>query len=192
MKKITTEELCKVTTEGLILQGCGGKPQEWLDGINEMLTESEILQNGSKFTEVSIFEHDGATNLLFDMENVDLNIGKLAMWRIHTHEKFGGKWLSDYTQNRFNVEMGKGTGLSPKPDCPLIGADGNVFNLMGIASKTLNRAGQQEQAKIMCERIRNSGSYGDALNILGEYVNITSVDDMDQAEPAQGFTMKGY
>ena len=44
----------------------------------------------------------------------------------------------------------------------------------------------------MCERIRNSGSYGDALNILGEYVNITSVDDMEQSEPTQGFTMKGY
>ncbi len=24
-----------------------------------------------------------------------------------------------------------------KPDCPLIGQDGNVFNLIGIASRTL-------------------------------------------------------
>ena len=111
MKKITTEELCKITTEGLILQGCGGEPQEWLDGINEMFTESEILQNGSKFTEVSIFEHDGTTNLLFDMENVDLNIGKLAMWRIHTHEKFGGTWASDYLPNRFGVEMGNASDM---------------------------------------------------------------------------------
>ena len=192
MKKITTNELCKVTTEGLVLQGCGGEPQEWLDGINKMLTEADILQNGAKFTEVSIFEHEGLTNLLFNMENVDLHMGKFAIWRLGTHEQFGGKWLSDYLPNRFGVEVGEASEPSQKPDCALIGADGNVFNLMGIASKTLNRAGQQEQAKIMCERIRNSGSYGDALNILGEYVNITSVDDMEQAEPAQGFTMKGY
>ena len=33
--------------EGLILQGCGGNAQKWLDGINEMLTEAGILQNGS-------------------------------------------------------------------------------------------------------------------------------------------------
>ena len=68
MKKITTNEICKVTTEGLVLQGCGGEPQEWLDGINKMLTEADILQNGAKFTEVSIFEHEGLTNLLFNME----------------------------------------------------------------------------------------------------------------------------
>ena len=28
---------------------------------------------------------------------------------------------------------------SKKPDCPLIGADGNIFNLIGIASRTLRR-----------------------------------------------------
>ena len=25
-----------------------------------------------------------------------------------------------------------------KPDCPLIGEDGNIFNLVGIAARTLN------------------------------------------------------
>ena len=120
MNKITKEELCNITIEGLLFQGCGGEPQEWLDGINNMLTESEILQNGSMFTEVSIFEHNGMTNLLFNMENVDLDIGKLAMWRIGTHERFGGKWLSDYTQNQFGVEMGAGmessSELTPEPN----------------------------------------------------------------------------
>ncbi len=28
--------------------------------------------------------------------------------------------------------------INPKPDCPLIGQDGNIFNLVGIAAKTLN------------------------------------------------------
>ena len=36
-----------------------------------------------------------------------------------------------------------------KPDCPLIGADGNIFNLLGIASRTLREHGLKEQASII-------------------------------------------
>lgn len=64
-----------------------------------------------------------------------------------------------------------------KPDCPLIGQDGNIFNLIGIASRTLRQHGQAEQAKEMTERIYASGSYSEALSIIGEYVTITSVND---------------
>ncbi len=66
-----------------------------------------------------------------------------------------------------------------KPNCPLIGADGNIFNLVGIASRTLRRNGQNEQAKEMQSRVFSSGSYDEALCIIGEYVNIVSVDDVD-------------
>ena len=34
-------------SDGLVLQGCGGDLKEWVDGINDMLTESGILQNES-------------------------------------------------------------------------------------------------------------------------------------------------
>lgn len=64
-----------------------------------------------------------------------------------------------------------------KPDCPLIGQDGNIFNLMGIASRTLRENGLEDRAKEMCVRIRESGDYYEALGVIGEYVNITSVDD---------------
>ena len=41
IKKITTEELRRMEDqEGLILQGCVGSLDEWVDGINDMLTES--------------------------------------------------------------------------------------------------------------------------------------------------------
>ena len=33
--------------DGLILQGCGGDAQEWVDGINEMFTEAGILKDGA-------------------------------------------------------------------------------------------------------------------------------------------------
>lgn len=39
-----------------------------------------------------------------------------------------------------------------KPDYPLIGQDGNIFNLMGIASRTLKQNGLADQAKKMCDR----------------------------------------
>lgn len=51
--------------EGLILQGCGGEPKEWVDGINQMLTEEEILLEGTEFQEVSVFEHDGQVCILY-------------------------------------------------------------------------------------------------------------------------------
>ncbi len=71
---------------------------------------------------------------------------------------------------------------NPKPDCPLIGQDGNIFNLVGIAAKTLKRNGLSEQASEMKSRVLNSGSYEEALGILGEYVNITSVDEPNDDE----------
>ena len=67
--------------------------------------------------------------------------------------------------------------MSKKPKCPLIGQDGNIFNLMGIASKTLKRNGMSNDAKEMCDRITSSGSYDEALSIIDEYVEITSADD---------------
>lgn len=67
--------------------------------------------------------------------------------------------------------------MSKKPKCPLIGQNGNIFNLMGIASKTLKRNGMVDEAKEMCKRITSSESYVEALSIIDEYVEITSVDD---------------
>lgn len=59
-----------------------------------------------------------------------------------------------------------------KPDCKLIGEDGNIFNLMARAIKTLRENDLSEEAKEMRERITSSGSYDEALCIIGEYVNI--------------------
>lgn len=100
IKHITTNDLRRMSnTEGLILQGCGGDLQEWVDGLNKMLTEEGILQNGSKFTECSAFEHNGLTCLLFPFKDVSVDVGRLAIWRLKTHDTFGGTWLSDYVPN---------------------------------------------------------------------------------------------
>ena len=59
-----------------------------------------------------------------------------------------------------------------KPDCKLIGEDGNIFNLMARASRTLRENDLSEEAFEMRERITSSSSYDEALCIIGEYVNI--------------------
>ena len=48
---------------------------------------------------------------------------------------FGGTWLSDYVPNRLGGFIQEQT--PQKPDCQLIGEDGNIFNLIGIAARTL-------------------------------------------------------
>ena len=188
VEQTTTDALRRMQDkEGLVLQGCGGPLEDWVNGINEVLTEAGILKNGSTFQKVLVFEHDGCTNLLYPFEGVEVEVGKLAMWRLQTHGRFGGTWLSDYVENRlggFEAQR-----QEQKPDCPLIGADGNIFNLMGIASRTLRRAGMQEQAEEMRQRITGGDchSYYEALAVIGEYVNITDQDgdSMNQRDEMQ-------
>ena len=94
--------------EGIIFQGCGGDPQEWLDGINDLLTQAGVLQNGSRFQNIESFQNGGLTNLLFPFEDgMSLDLGKLAVWRIQTHEQFGGTWLSDYVPNQLGGFIGE-------------------------------------------------------------------------------------
>lgn len=183
IERITTEDLCRMNDKGgLVLQGCGGEFKEWLDGINDLFTEEKLLLDGTKFKNIYVFENNGLTNILFPFDDdVKLDMGRLAVWRLRSHEQFGGTWLSDYVPNRlggFAEEQQKEGKI--KPDCPLIGQDGNIFHLMGIASRTLKRNGMPDQAEEMCSRItETAGSYYEALNIIGEYVNITSEDDAE-------------
>ena len=70
-----------------------------------------------------------------------------------------------------------------KPKCNLIGQDGNIFNLMGIASKTLKRNGQYDESKEMTEKITTTAkSYEEALCIISDYVEITDEENIDNEE----------
>ena len=186
INSITLSDLRRMNgKEGLILQGCGGEIKEWMDGINKMLTDKGILLDNTKFENVSVFQNDGVTCILYPFEEVHLDIGKLAMWRLQSYTAFAGMWLSDYVDNRlggFEPEQNKEEKL--KPDCALIGCDGNVFALLGMASRTLKQNGMADEAKEMCSRVTSSESYCEALNIIGEYVNIKDgseqSDDIDE------------
>lgn len=70
-----------------------------------------------------------------------------------------------------------------KPQCQLIGANGNIFNLMGIASRTLKENDMPERAEEMCNRVMNSGSYTEALGVIDEYVIVTAIDETEDMSP---------
>lgn len=193
MKQVTTEELRRMKGyEGLVLQGCDGDLKEWQQSINDIFTDEGLLLDSTKFENIYVFQYNRVTNLIFPFdETVKLNIAKLAIWRLQYHEKFGGMWLSDYVENRLGgfVSEKQQEQERPKPDCPLIGQDGNIFNLMGIASRTLRKNGLSEQATQMCSRIQETaGSYYEALNIIGEYVNITSVEESESIHEGMGWS----
>lgn len=61
-----------------------------------------------------------------------------------------------------------------KPKCKLIGKDGNIFNLMGIAARTLRRAQHPELADELIHRITQGEAkdYSMALAIISEYVEV--------------------
>ena len=152
IEKITADDLRDMEhQEGLVLQGCGGEAQEWLDGINDLLTQDGILQNGSRFETVKVFQHDGLTNLLFPFEDIQVDMGKLAMWRLQTHGAFGGTWLSDYVPNRLGG-FRSARQENPRPLCPLLGQDGNIIHLMGIAARVLRQNGRKCRPASWAER----------------------------------------
>ncbi len=57
-----------------------------------------------------------------------------------------------------------------RPPMNLVGMDGNIFFVMGMASKVLKQHGMEENAKEMFERVKQSGDYYMALGIISEYV----------------------
>lgn len=188
IKMITTNDLRRMHgQEGIILQGCGGDPQNWLDGINGLLLNRGILKNSTRFKGIFVFRDGDLTNILFPFaDDVEIDAGKLAVWRLETHARLGGTWLSDYVPNRLSGFITEHEPDKIKPDCRLIGEDGNIFNLMGLAARTLRHNGLAEQATEMTGRIHECGSYDEALCIIGEYVNITGGDESEDEDEGMG------
>lgn len=59
-----------------------------------------------------------------------------------------------------------------KPVAKLSGQNGNIFNLLGIASRSLKAAGQYSKAKEMNNKAMSSSSYDEALSVIMEYVEV--------------------
>ena len=74
-----------------------------------------------------------------------------------------------------------------RPLCPIIGADGNVFNILGMASRTLRRNGMADEVQEMYSRVTSSGSYEQALCIITEYITPCSQEELDEDSLSQQY-----
>ncbi len=63
--------------------------------------------------------------------------------------------------------------MGNKPECKLIGQDGNVFNLAGIVSRTLKENGLDDQAQEVWDKLKECNSYDEALQLFMIYVEIS-------------------
>lgn len=59
-----------------------------------------------------------------------------------------------------------------KPTVTFTGENGNIYNLLGIASRALKKVSQRDKATEMCNRVTKSKSYDEALLIIMEYVEV--------------------
>lgn len=121
---------------------------------------------------------DDLTLISIKLENIK-NVNAIIMPRFEV----GGRWFDDIVNNNAMREKHESkSSENTKPKCVLIGEDGNIFNLMGIASRTLKRNGMSEEAKEMCDKITKSRSYDQALAIISDYVEVTSREEMEDEE----------
>lgn len=60
--------------------------------------------------------------------------------------------------------------MENRVECQLIGTDGNIFALVSRASSALDKAGYKKEASEMRNRVLKAKSYGEALEIIYEYV----------------------
>ena len=129
--------------------------------------------------------------------NIELNVLVNNIGSIITTKDLGLKTkddyidLDDFQKTAIQMEYADiekqldGDTYFHKVEAPIIDANGNVFNLIGICQRELKRNGYSYEAFALGSRIQNEAkSYDEALNIMQEYVIPVSCldknsDDMD-------------
>ena len=115
----------------------------------------------------------------FEQREIDVGDGKLYVhfWQDHDFEL--KRDVPDMTEFKKLLNRPK------KPKMQLIGQDGNIFAIMGRASRLLKNAGQSDKAKEMCNRVMSCDSYHKALNVISEYVE-TELTPKTRNKPNRG------
>ena len=100
----------------------------------------------------------------FEQRDIRVEDGTLAVhfWQHHDFEL--KRDVPDMTE--FNKLLNR----PKKPKMQLIGQDGNIFAIMGRASRLLKSSGQGDKAKEIRDRVMSCDSYQKALSIVSEYV----------------------
>ena len=97
----------------------------------------------------------------FEQRDIRVDDGTLA---VHFWQEDGFKMTPSFEK------IPKPEKNSLRPKMQLIGQDGNIFAIMGRASRLLKSSGQGDKAKEMRDRVMSCDSYQKALNIVSEYV----------------------
>ena len=97
----------------------------------------------------------------FEQRDIRVDDGTLA---VHFWQEDGFKMTPSFEK------IPKPEKNSLRPKMQLIGQDGNIFAIMGRASRLLKNCGQGDKAKEMRDRVMSCDSYQKALNIVSEYV----------------------
>ena len=112
----------------------------------------------------------------FEQREIRVEDGTLA---VHFWQEDGFKMTPSFEK------IPKPEKNSLRPKMQLIGQDGNIFAIMGRASRLLKNAGQRDKAKEMCNRVMASKSYNAALAIVSEYVE-TELTPKTRNKPNRG------
>ena len=97
----------------------------------------------------------------FEQRDIRVDDGTLA---VHFWQEDGFKMTPSFEK------IPKPGKKSLRPKMQLIGQDGNIFAIMGRASRLLKSSGQGDKAKEMRDRVMSCDSYQKALRIVSEYV----------------------
>jgi len=109
IEKKSYEEFRELTVneEGLVLLGCGGNLEEWVNGVSQVLLQNKCADTKEPEELFSNFIHlttSGGRNdlaLVFKKDapihiGIMVHIGIMAIWRL----SFGNcSWISDYVVN---------------------------------------------------------------------------------------------
>ena len=112
----------------------------------------------------------------FEQRDIRVEDGTLA---VHFWQEDGFKMTPSFEKIQDHMQM------TQRPKMQLIGQDGNIFAIMGRASRLLKNAGQRDKAKEMCNRVMASKSYNAALAIVSEYVE-TELTPKTRNKPNRG------
>ena len=100
-RTVISAKIADMNTEGLVILGCGGNLNEWIDGVTRILAKENIVPSANpadSFDDPFYLKTTGGrTDLVMPFKKgAKINIRKLAIWRI----KFGDtSWISDYIVN---------------------------------------------------------------------------------------------
>lgn len=109
----------------------------------------------------------------FEQREVDVGDGSLC---VHFWQPTGFELKRD---------MSEPEKAPSRPKMQLAGQDGNIFAIMGRASRLLSDSGRAGKAKEMRDRVMDCLSYEAALKVVSEYVETELSPSMPAKEPVK-------